>query len=385
MNNPITSRIKISALIIGCMLTLCACGTQSQSAYKSSVDFGQLEQTGSMNLEYAEGFSVDYYGDYSLISVGSEDQYLVVKQGQDIPYNLDQGTVVLTQPLDRTYLVSTSVYDVLRQIGATDNLCLSGTRENDWHIAEAREAMQDGRFVYAGKYSAPDYELILSKGCNLAIENSMILHSPEAKEKLEELGIPVFIEKSSYETDPRGRLEWIKLYGLLYDRETEADEYFESQVERIEEVIADSSTNLKVAVFSINTSKNVTVRKPGDYISKMIEMAGGRYAIENIAVEEENALSTMNMQIEDFYLWAKDADIMIYNSTIEGEIFSIDELVAKNELLSECKAVREGRVYCTTSNFFQESTGMADFIEDIHCVLNNSDRKLKYLNLLEGN
>lgn len=31
----------------------------------------------------------------------------------------------------------------------------------------------------------------------------------------------------------------------------------------------------------------------------------------------------MNMQMEDFYAAAKDADILIYNSTIEGELYSV--------------------------------------------------------------
>lgn len=46
-------------------------------------------------------------------------------------------------------------------------------------------------------------------------------------------------------------------------------------------------------------------------------------------------------------LAAKDADILIYNSTIEGELYSVDELLAKSTLFSDFKAVKEGNVYCT--------------------------------------
>lgn len=383
MNRSIISEIRISALVIGYMLTLCACGTQSHSVSISNVDFEQLEYSGKMELDYATQFQVDYYGDYPLISIGDEDKYILVQQDKDIPYNLPDNTSVLKAPFNSTYLVSTSGFDLIRQICAVDMLSLSGTKESDWYIAEAVNAMKDGRMVYAGKYSAPDYELILSKGCNLAIENTMILHTPEVREKLEEIGIPVLIEKSSYESDPRGRLEWIKLYGLLYEKEDEATEYFDSQVDRINEVISESPSGMKVAVFSINTAKSVTVRKPGDYITKMIEMAGGEYALEGLKIEEENALSTMNMQMEDFYLWAKDADILIYNSTIEGEIDTIDELTMKNELLKECKAVQNGRIYCTTKNFFQESTGIADFIADLSAVLKDERESLEFLKVLD--
>ena len=47
--------------------------------------------------------------------------------------------------------------------------------------------MKSGDLIYAGKYSAPDYELLLAGGCKFAVENTMISHNPEVKEKLEEL------------------------------------------------------------------------------------------------------------------------------------------------------------------------------------------------------
>lgn len=42
------------------------------------------------------------------------------------------------------------------------------------------------------------------------------------------------------------------------------------------------------------------MRKPGDYVAKMITMAGGTYVPQSAEEEEENALSTMNMEMEAF-------------------------------------------------------------------------------------
>ena len=107
-------------------------------------------------------------------------------------------------------------------------------------------------------------------------------------------------------------------------------------------------------------------------------MAGGDYVPEN-AGEGENALSTMNMQMEDFYSGAKDADILIYNSTIAGEITSIEELTALNPLFEDFKAVKEGRVYCTERNLFQQTTGMADFVKDLSDIFNGVERDYTYI------
>lgn len=332
----------------------------------------------SMELEYATQFAVDYYqDDYAVITIAQEGSCLVVPEGKEAPEGLDKEIKVLQQPLDHIYLVATSSMDLFRAIGGIENITLSGTDANGWYIEEAKEAMENGNIQYAGKYSAPDYELILANGCDLAIESTMIYHSPDVREKLEEFGIPVLVEHSSYESDPLGRMEWLKLYAVLLDKEEEADAYFQSQTDMLTDVLGAENTEKTVAFFSINSNGYVTVRKTGDYISKMIELAGGRYIFQNLG--DDNALSTMNMQMEDFYAGACDADYIIYNSAIESELHSLDELLEKSSLLADFKAVKEGNVWCTEKSLFQETTGIATMISDMHTMLTSDDPDLSQL------
>ena len=332
----------------------------------------------SMELEYATQFAVDYYqDDYAVITIAQEGAYLVVPEGKEVPEGLDKEIKVLQQPLDHVYLVATSSMDLFRAIDGIGNITLSGTDANGWYIEEAKEAMENGNIQYAGKYSAPDYELILANGCDLAIESTMIYHSPDVREKLEEFGIPVLVEHSSYESDPLGRMEWLKLYAVLLDKEEEADKYFQSQTDMLTDVLGAENTEKTVAFFSINSNGYVTVRKTGDYISKMIELAGGRYIFQNLG--DDNALSTMNMQMEDFYAGACDADYIIYNSAIESELHSLDELLEKSSLLADFKAVKEGNVWCTEKSLFQETTGIATMISDMHTMLTSDDPDLSQL------
>ena len=332
----------------------------------------------SMELEYATQFAVDYYqDDYAVITIAQEGSYLVVPEGKEVPEGLDKEIKVLQQPLDHIYLVATSSMDLFRAIDGIGNITLSGTDANGWYIEEAKEAMENGSIQYAGKYSAPDYELILANGCDLAIESTMIYHSPDVREKLEGFDIPVLVEHSSYESDPLGRMEWLKLYAVLLDKEEEADAYFQSQTDMLTDVLGAENTEKTVAFFSINSNGYVTVRKTGDYISKMIELAGGRYIFQNLG--DDNALSTMNMQMEDFYAGACDADYIIYNSAIESELHSLDELLEKSSLLADFKAVKEGNVWCTEKSLFQETTGIATMISDMHTMLTSDDPDLSQL------
>ena len=332
----------------------------------------------SMELEYATQFAVDYYqDDYAVITIAQEGSYLVVPEEKEVPEGLDKEIKVLQQPLDHIYLVATSSMDLFRAIDGIGNITLSGTDANGWYIEEAKEAMENGNIQYAGKYSAPDYELILANGCDLAIESTMIYHSPDVREKLEGFDIPVLVEHSSYESDPLGRMEWLKLYAVLLDKEEEADKYFQSQTDMLTDVLGAENTEKTVAFFSINSNGYVTVRKTGDYISKMIELAGGRYIFQNLG--DDNALSTMNMQMEDFYAGACDADYIIYNSAIESELHSLDELLEKSSLLADFKAVKEGNVWCTEKSLFQETTGIATMISDMHTMLTSDDPDLSQL------
>ena len=126
------------------------------------------------------------------------------------------------------------------------------------------------------------------------------------------------------------------------------------------------------------------MRKPGDYIARMITLAGGIYALSDEEEEEENALSTMNMQMEDFYLAAKDADILIYNGNITGELENLEQLLAKNTLFGDFKAVKEKQVYCTGKNFFQETTAIGSLMEDLsHVIRGKNEENLKQLTRLQ--
>jgi iron complex transport system substrate-binding protein len=350
---------------------------------KKALKNAGLKESGKDELKYAGGFEIERYEDYTLISIDNSGEYLLVPDGKEIPADLPEDLVILKKPLDKTYLVSTSAMDLINTCGALPMIKLSGTRESDWYIDDAKEAMESGNILYAGKYRAPDYELILQSGCNLAIENTMIYHEPQVKEKLKELGIPVLVETSSYEDHPLGRLEWIKLYGELFDKRQEADSYFDKQIQAAQPIMdQDKDFGVTVAFFHVTANGLINVRKNGDYITRMIELSGGDYVPKG-AGEGENALSTMNMQMEDFYAESSEADIIIYNSTIGGEISSIDELISKNSLFADFKAVKEGRVYCTERNLFQQITGMAEFMADLNDVFKGVERDYTYLNKLE--
>lgn len=354
--------------LIFCLAALTACGKTSDSG---AFD---LENTPSEHMEllYAEQFSVDRYENgISLVTVGDGEKYLLVPENETVETSGD--ITVITTPADNIYLAASSAMDLFFGIGADDRIFAASTLERDWSLPYVKQAMSDEDILYAGKYSAPDYELILSEGCGIAIESTMIYHKPEVKEQLERFGIPVFVERSSYESHPLGRLEWVKLYGLMTGKEEEAEKLFSEQSELLQSVSQNGSAGKTAAFFYISQKGSAVVRKPDDYVSKMIQLAGGEYIFTSDDLNtEENAQSTTDMQFEAFYAAAKDADVLIYSSTIDGGIDDISALLEKNSLFADFKAVKTGNVWCTDKNMFQQTTAAAEIISDLNLIFTDN-------------
>ena len=404
--------MKIICLLMIGLSGLTGCGSpssdstdNSQTAVVSAQDTEQKENTGdnegaekdsaksehaglqyesSMELLYAENFQVDYYKDgYVMLTTKMDDrQFLIVPEDQEVPDDLDPDVVILQRPIKDIYLVASGVMDAFCELDDLSAISFSGQKQDGWYLEKARDAMADGSIKYAGKYSKPDYEMLVADGCSLAIENRMISHSPEVVEKLNDFGIPVMIEYSSYESHPLGRVEWVRFFGALLGKEDVADEIFQKQVKILESMpkdTVDQEERPTVAFFFITSNGLVQVRRTNDYVPKMIELAGGSYIFQDLT-DEDTKRSTVNMQVEEFYNGAKDADYLIYNSSIDGGVKSLDELFAKCSLLKDFKAVQEGNVWCTTNDMYQQSLSVGYMMEDIYAMLNGgAEEDMHYL------
>lgn len=334
-----------------------------------------LNCQGKLKLDYAECYDVYYYeNDYQLIDVHDSAQYLLVPEGAEAPEGLDDSIIVLQKPLDKIYLAASSTMALFRALDSMDNIKMSGIDASGWYIEEAKQAMEDGKIQFAGKYSEPDYEMLVDQDCDVAIESTMILHTPKVQEMIEDLDIPVFIDRSSYETHPLARTEWIKLYGAMLDKEEEAYSFFDEQAKVIGDLKDFKNTEKTVAFFFVSTDGSIVVRRTKDYIPSMIELAGGRYIFQDLDSVETTSAS-VSMSMEEFYAAAADADYLVYNATIDNPIQSVDELVAKNELFENFKAVQEGNVWCVGKYMYQATDIVGQLITDFHLMLTDGDEK----------
>lgn len=368
------------ALLASSSLALSGCSAAGEGDERAARSLDALGEPAPVALARATQFSLDAYaGGYRLASLASGDRFLIVPEGSTAPDGLPEGVAVVQQPLANVYLASTGMICLVDAVGALDAVGVSSVRAEDSPVEAFTERLESGEISYGGIYRAPDYELISAAGCPLAIENTNIDHVPEVRAKLEELGVTVLMEQSSREGDMLGRLEWVKLMGAVFGREDEAAAVFDDVAAGVEAASQGGPTDKTVAFFYINEDGAAVTRRAGDYFCQMIEAAGGEY----VSFAEEGATdsspTTVTVEMERFYEGARDADVIIYNGTIDDGVTSLEALSEKNRLIADFKAVREGNVWTCDANLYQQMTSMADIIEDFRAAFSGTGEPTTFI------
>lgn len=332
---------------------------------------GKLVSEGMMELEYAERFSIELFkGGYRLISAGTGGyQYLVVPEGMSVPEGLGEDIYVLQQPINKVYMASTGMMSLVDAIGALDRIPLVGTDISGWYLDNVIAAMEDGSIQFGGKYSEPDFELMTANEIQLHVNTTMIDSKPEILEKFEELNIPSLVEDSSKENHPLARVEWVKLFGVLFDMEDEANAYFEQQKAMVDAATAEPLGKTVAMGYVSSSGDKCYARNGGDYYAQMIGLAGGTYVCADM---EPDQGGNSNMTFEDWYVKFKDADYLFYMN-FAAKFYSIEEMIAFNPLFADFKAVQNGNVWVSSPDFTQSTAAIASIVVDMNTILSSDN------------
>ena len=325
---------------------------------------GKLEFDHAMELEYAKCFSVDYYkGGYKIAKLVDNTTMLIVPEGMSVPADAPKDAIILQQPVSNLLVSSTPVTSLINAVGALDAISLTTYDVDSWYIDEVIDAMNAGKITYIGEHKEPDYELITASGAEVAFWSTML--TDEVKAQVEQLGLSIVLDQSAEEDHPLARVEWAKLYGAIFNCEDKANEVYNIQAGYVNEIAKLEDNGKTVAIFYITSKGKLYARNADDYMAKMVDLAGGEYALSDVGVGE---VGTINMEMEAFYDKAKDADYIIYVWNLGGKPETLADFLSRSEVLSEMAAVKNGNVWCTTPDFFQIQDTIGSMINDIHLM-----------------
>ena len=223
-------------------LLLLAVLAMSTVLFFAAVAYADLTSTGKEENTYAELFSIEHFSDaegneYSKIDVFDKNgelntSWFLLPEGIDSVTGAPDSAYMMTwQDRQNIMVSSASTMALINAMGALDRVPMT-TSDTTWRIREE-----------VGKYSAPDYEQILTIGAEkhvtFAVFSTMIDYEPDVYERLTETcGLRIMRDQSSSEGHPLARTEWIKIYGEIFDMREESDAVFDEQVEILNETTA---------------------------------------------------------------------------------------------------------------------------------------------------
>lgn len=360
------SRSALSLVVAFCLLLTMVFGV---SAWAESIDFSQLTQTGSMELLYTDGFSIDSYeGGYQMITMHFDGrQLLTVPEGAAIPENIPEEVTVLQLPLHNIVLSTSAGISQVAAIDGLDYVHMVSMKASSCYIEPVVERLNDGRLVTLG--DELDYEYLVENNVSLCVLSGEIDDS--VAEKLDTLGIAWFLDHSNREDHPLARVEWTKLYGALLGLEEQAQMIFDENKAIVDGLNFDEMSGKTAVAFFINSKGVPMVFNMGDYTCKMIEMAGGTPYPSDLGVGETGRTK---MELEAFLSMCKDADYIIYTAGAMGGVpTTVQDIIDRCELISDFKAVAEGNVWTSTPNYFQVADALGNMIGELNQILNGAD------------
>ena len=159
-----TAKILLVLMAILAVLLCAGCGSKDKAAEaieEKADSILEEHKTGSMELEYADQFHVDYYEDgIAVVTIEDGLQYLVIEGSDELPEWLPDEEIgemtIICAPARSVYLAASSAMDLIDAAGALDSVKMTSTQAKDWGIDKIRKLVEDGTIQYIGKYRAPD-------------------------------------------------------------------------------------------------------------------------------------------------------------------------------------------------------------------------------------
>lgn len=272
--------------------------------------------------------------------------YLLVDKTKEIPANCPGGVVVRV-PLEKTAVFTTVHCSLIEELGAVNSI--SGICELEYITnPNIISLTQSGKIVDFGSSMSPDIEKIIT------VSPDAILLSPFNNSGghggLDKLGIPI-VECADYmESDPLGRAEWIKLYGILFGKESEADSIFSKVTEtytQIEKEAQQETGSHPSLLYGLDNGGSWFIPGGKSYMAKMFASAGANYIFG-----ETTHSGAEPFAFETVYDKGCNADIWLILGTEVA-----DKTYKDLQRFSNFKSYKEKHVYAcntTKTSFFDE-------------------------------
>lgn len=279
----------------------------------------------------------------------------LVDHNSSIPEDVD-GRAVVRTPVKRSLVASAVHAAAIENLGAAGAIC--GMNDVEYvKSGPLAEAIAKGEIADCGPSTSPSLERIIAASPEIILATT---YQNAGYGVLEQSGAVIIPCTEYMENSPLGRAEWIKLLGLLYGREKEAEAHFEDTRRRyvsLAELAAKATKRPKVLKEMV-TGGVWFVPGGASYQARLIKDAGGDYPWA-----DDPSSGSLQLDLSAVYDRAADADCWLMSTY--GYPLTLAGLRDDNEIYSHFKAYGNGGCYYTdssTSMLYEETPFAPDLL-----------------------
>lgn len=247
---------------------------------------------------------------------------------------------VLTVPIHRMVVTSTTHIPMVELLN-NENSIVGFPHSKYISSEKTRRLVDDGSITEIGKENALNTEILLDLQPELIVGYS-IAAADKSLSTLKKAGIPVIYNGDWLEETPLGRAEWIKFFGVLFDKENEADSIFK-QIEQ--NYLTAKKIALKAAIkptvlSGAIMSKDIWNLPAGEsFVAQFLKDANLKYLWKNT-----KGKGSLSLSFESVFEKGKKADFWI----APGYFSSKKQLLQSNNLYLKFDAFKNDKIYTPT-------------------------------------
>ncbi|WP_347374661.1 ABC transporter substrate-binding protein [Aequorivita sp. Q41] len=321
------------------IIVLAACkNTNSNDSVESVVSSGEK----ITEIKYANGFEIRSFGNYKTISLknpwpGTDKTftYALVEKGTTPP-NAENFDAIVEMPIKRIVVTSTTHIPSLEMLDETNSLV--GFPNLDYISSEkTRKNIGKGKITELGRNEAINTEILIDLKPD-AVIGFAIDGNNSTFNTIEKLGVPVLYNSDWTETSPLGKAEWIKFFGVLFNKEKKADSIFKTiETAYITAKKIASQAKTKPTVISGAMYKDVWYIPQGDsWGAQFIADANGDYLWQ-----DTKGTGSLSLNLESVLEKGYEAEFWIG----PGQFTNFDEMKNASKAYAQFKAFKNGNVF----------------------------------------
>ncbi|GGG59407.1 ABC transporter substrate-binding protein [Bizionia arctica] len=311
---------------------------------KDSIPVIELDST-PVTLSYAEGFEITHHENFTTLTINSPwpkaektYKYALIDKNMAPKITLNKADFdgIITIPIEKMVVTSTTHIPALELLGVEETLV--GFPGTDYISSEkTRVRIDNGTIRELGKNEGINTEVLLEIQPDVVIGFG-IDGNNKSFETIKKSGIPVVFNGDWVEHSPLAKAEWIKFFGVLYNKQKEADSVFKSIEKNYLEAksLASNAKNYPT-ILSGAMYKDIWYLPNGTSTEAQIL----KDANVNYLWKETEGSGSLSLNFEVVYDKAKNADIWINPSYYT----SYEALEKANEHYTNFDAFQNKTIY----------------------------------------